>query len=81
MAPNKAPAATLQDTLENGTPAAQANILLDLIEYIAEGKSVSSVVTDVCKVRRWRSAQNAAHSDRQQLVRTGQLARVHFGAT
>jgi hypothetical protein len=49
--PRKAPVATVQQTLTDGTPAAQANILLDLIEYIAEGKSVSSVVSDVCKVR------------------------------
>lgn len=41
---------TVQDTLKNGAPAAQANIILDLIEYIAEGKAVSSVVSDLCKV-------------------------------
>jgi hypothetical protein len=45
------PVATVQTTLQEGTFAAQANILLDLIEYIAEGKPVSSVVSDVCKVR------------------------------
>ena len=55
MAPDKdkkkqAPA-SVQTTLLEGTTAAQANILLDLIEYIAEGKPVSSLVSDVCKVR------------------------------
>lgn len=51
MPPRKAGAATVQDTLKDGAPAAQANILLDLIEYISEGKPVASVVADVCKVR------------------------------
>lgn len=47
----KQPAPSVQTTLTEGTTAAQANILLDLIEYIAEGKPVQSVVSDVCKVR------------------------------
>lgn len=52
MASKKGAAAlTVQDTLQEGSPAAQANIILDLIEYIAEGKAVSAVVSDVCKVR------------------------------
>jgi hypothetical protein len=51
MASKKAaPITTVQDTLKDGAPAAQANIILDLIEYIAEGKAVSSVVSDLCKV-------------------------------
>lgn len=46
------PAVTaIQAILESGTTAAQANLLLELTEHLAEGKSVSSVVSDVCRVR------------------------------
>ena len=37
--------------LETGSTAAQANLLLELTEHLAEGKAVSSVVSDVCRVR------------------------------
>jgi hypothetical protein len=41
----------IQAILESGTTAAQANLLLELTEHLAEGKAVSSVVSDVCRVR------------------------------
>lgn len=40
----------IQAILESGTTAAQANLLLELTEHLAEGKAVSSVVSDVCRV-------------------------------
>jgi hypothetical protein len=50
-APINNPVNAIQIILSSGTTAAQANLLLELTEHLSEGKAVSSVVSDVCRVR------------------------------
>ena len=50
---------TIHAILETGSTAAQANLLLELTEHLAEGKIVSSVVSDVCRVRLPRQLSKA----------------------
>lgn len=45
------PVNTIQAVLSTGSAAAQANLLLELTEHLAEGKNVQQVVGDVCRVR------------------------------
>lgn len=45
------PVNTIQAVLSTGSTAAQANLLLELTEHLAEGKNVQQVVGDVCRVR------------------------------
>lgn len=49
------PVNTIQAVLSTGSTAAQANLLLELTEHLAEGKNVQQVVSDVCRVRYFRS--------------------------
>jgi hypothetical protein len=44
------PLADIQVVLESGTTAAQANLLLELTEHLAEGKVVAPIVSHVCRV-------------------------------
>lgn len=44
------PVNTIQAVLSTGSTAAQANLLLELTEHLAEGKNVQQVVGDVCRV-------------------------------